>query len=42
MCLNETCNNVQVGKRLSDMFPNKNGLKEGDALSPLPGFLEIK
>jgi len=42
MCLNETCNSVQVGKRLSDMFPNKNDLKEGDVLSPLSGWLEIK
>ena len=31
MCLNETCSKVQVGKRLSDMFPIKNGLKQGDA-----------
>jgi hypothetical protein len=35
MCLNETYSRVQVGKLLSDMFPNKNGLKQGDALSPL-------
>jgi hypothetical protein len=35
MCLNETYSRVQVGKHLSDMFPIKNGLKEGDALSPL-------
>jgi len=26
---------VQVGKNLSDIFPIRNGLKEGDALSPL-------
>jgi hypothetical protein len=26
---------VQVGKHLSDRFPIKNGLKQGDALSPL-------
>jgi hypothetical protein len=26
---------VRVGKHLSDMFPIKNYLKEGDALSPL-------
>ena len=26
---------VTVGKNLSDMFPTRNGLKEGDALSPL-------
>jgi hypothetical protein len=26
---------VRVGKRLTDTFPIKNGLKQGDALSPL-------
>jgi len=35
MCLNETYNRVPVGKNLSDTFPIKNGLKQGDALSPL-------
>ena len=35
MCLNETCSRVQLGKHLSDMFPSKNGLIQGDALSPL-------
>jgi retron-type reverse transcriptase len=35
MCLNETCSRVRVGKHLSDKFPIKNGLKQGDALSPL-------
>ena len=35
MCLNETYSIVQVGERLSDMFPSKNVLKQGDALSPL-------
>jgi len=35
MCLTETCSRVQVGKNLSDMFPIRNGLKQGDALSPL-------
>jgi hypothetical protein len=35
MCLNETDGTVCVGKHLSDMFPNKNGLKKEDALSPL-------
>ena len=34
MCLNETYSRVRVGKRLSDMFPVKNGLKQGDALPP--------
>jgi hypothetical protein len=35
MCLSETYSRVWVGKHLSDMFPIKNGLKQGDALSPL-------
>jgi hypothetical protein len=35
MCLNETSSRVRVGKYLSDTFPTKNGLKHGDALSPL-------
>jgi len=35
MCLNETYNIAQVGKNLSDMFPIRNDLKQGDALSPL-------
>jgi len=35
MCLIETYSRVQVGKNLSEMFPIRNGLKEGDVLSPL-------
>jgi len=35
MCLAETYSRDWVGKNLSDMFPNKNGLKQGDVLSPL-------
>ena len=35
ICLTETCSRVRVGKNLSDMFPIRNGLKQGDALSPL-------
>ena len=35
MCLNETHSRVRVGKHLSDMFPIKNGLKEGDVLTSL-------
>ena len=35
MCLTETYSRVQVGKNVSDMFPNRNGLKQGDTLSPL-------
>jgi len=29
-----TCSKVRVGRILSDMFPIRNGLKQGDALSP--------
>jgi len=35
MCLTETYSRDWVGKNLSDMFPIRNGLKQGDALSPL-------
>jgi len=35
MGLNETDNRGRVGKRLSDMFPIKNGLQQGDSLWPL-------
>jgi hypothetical protein len=35
MCLNETYSRVRVGKNLSDKFTTENGLKQGDALSPL-------
>jgi hypothetical protein len=35
MCLNETYIKVRIGKHLSDSFPIQNGLKQGDALSPL-------
>jgi len=35
MCLTETYSRVGVGKNLSNMFPIRNGLKQGDALSPL-------
>ena len=34
MCLTETYSRVRVGKNLSDMFPIRNGLKQGDDLSP--------
>ena len=36
ICLNETYSTVRVCKHLSDMFPIRNGLKQRDALSPLP------
>ena len=35
MCLTEMYSRVRVGKNLSDMFPIRNVLKQGDALSPL-------
>jgi sorting nexin-29 len=35
MCSNETYSKVRVGKLLSGTFPIQNGLKQGDALSPL-------
>jgi hypothetical protein len=35
MCLNETYSTVHIGKDLPDKFPIQNGLKQGDALSPL-------
>ena len=35
MCLTETYSRVWVCKNLSDMFPIRNGLKQGDALSPM-------
>ena len=35
MCLTETYSRVRVSKNLSDMFTVRNGLKQGDALSPL-------
>ena len=35
MCLTEICSRVRVGKNLSDMFPIRIGLKQGDALSPV-------
>ena len=34
MCLTELYSRVWVGKNLSEMFPVRNGLKQGDALSP--------
>jgi hypothetical protein len=35
MCLNKTYSTVLIGKLQSDKFPIQNGLKQGDALSPL-------
>jgi hypothetical protein len=35
ICLNETNSKVCIGKHLSDSFLIQNGLKQGDALSPM-------
>ena len=35
MCVTETYSRVRVGKNLYDMFPIRNGWKQGDALSQL-------
>ena len=35
MCLTETCRRVCVSKNFSDTFPIGNGVKQGNALSPL-------
>jgi hypothetical protein len=35
MSLTETYSRVRVGKNVSDGFPIRNGLKQGDALSPM-------
>ena len=35
MSLTETYNRVLVDKNVSDRFPIRNGLKQGDALSPM-------
>jgi hypothetical protein len=35
MCLNETYSKVCIGKRLSDMFPIQNSLKQEDVSSTL-------
>ena len=35
MCLTEVYRRIQVGRNLSEMFSIRNGLKQGDGLSPL-------
>ena len=35
LCPTETYSRVRVGKNLSHMYPIRNGLKQGYALSPL-------
>ena len=40
MCLTETYYRLPVGKNVSDMFPIRNSLKQGDALLPLISTLD--
>ena len=35
ICLTEMSSRDWIGKNLSDMFPIRNGLKQGEAVSPL-------
>ena len=42
MCLTDMYSRVQVGKNLSDMFPIRNVLKQGDALSPFPFICAVE
>ena len=42
MCLSETYSRVRVGKNLPDMFPIRNGLKQGDVLFPLLSSFTLK
>ena len=35
ICLTETYSRFRVGKNLCDMFPIRNGWKQGDTVSPL-------
>jgi hypothetical protein len=42
MCLNEMCSRVRVRNNLSDRFSIRNGLKRGDALSPLLFHLALE
>ena len=42
MCLTEMCSRVQAGKNLSGMFPIRNALKQGDALSAFPFICAVE
>jgi hypothetical protein len=42
MWLNETYTRVHIDKHLSDTFPFMNGMKQGDALSPIAFQLCIR
>jgi hypothetical protein len=35
MCLTESYSRVRMGRNMHEMFPIRNGLKQGDALWPL-------
>jgi hypothetical protein len=41
-CLTEKYRKVRLGKNLSDKFPIRNGLKQGDALTPLPFSIALE
>ena len=42
MSLTETYSRVRVGKNVSDRFPIRNGLKQGDALSPMLFYFALE
>ena len=42
MCLTETYSRVRVGKNLPNVFPIRNGLKQGDALSSLLSIFALE
>jgi hypothetical protein len=42
MCLDEIYSRVCIGKNLSEKFSIENGLKQGDALSPLPFYFVLE
>jgi hypothetical protein len=42
MCLNKKYSKVRICKHLCDNFPLQNGLKQGDALSPLLSNFALK
>jgi hypothetical protein len=42
MCLNKNKSKVRIGKHLSEKFHNQNGLKQGDALSPVLFIFDIR
>jgi hypothetical protein len=42
MYLNETYSKIRIDKHLSGAFPVQNGLKQGDALSPLLSIFTLE